>query len=401
MTDKTPTPVSGIDGSAEPSDADLDALIADFGPTQGMRADSRDLSMNKLRALIRCSIARFGTRPAAEPPVIAAPVEAKRKKLLCRVINQAVETGVIDDADALFLINARFSPTLAEPAQQDTEESRCGNCGCVASEASMFLHEHDEEGDWFCSEECRDQHEELGCPHEHHNGYRHPKEAARLIACENVLRSLASYLGCGGYNAPEVDAAVFEEKIRYGIDSFATPPAEKQAAPSGEDFPYDRTFRAIQAATKLENGGTAIGVSVKAFQAEWDRLASQQSERQVLANVLALARVKWGNLDADANKVFAEAEAILAGQQSERPAPARFSCHLERDFGKAPCDHDCGKLRCMYPSKPAPAGQAVELRMALKRIAALDSYGPAAGEIARAALAASQAERPAVKEDKA
>jgi hypothetical protein len=36
-----------------------------------------------------------------------------------------------------------------------------------------------------------------------------------------------------------------------------------------EPFPYDRTFRAIQVATKLENGGTAIGVSVVAFRDAW------------------------------------------------------------------------------------------------------------------------------------
>ena len=34
--------------------------------------------------------------------------------------------------------------------------------------------------------------------------------------------------------------------------------------------------------------------------------------RQSLADVLTLARLKWGNLDADANKVFKHAEALLA-----------------------------------------------------------------------------------------
>jgi hypothetical protein len=35
-----------------------------------------------------------------------------------------------------------------------------------------------------------------------------------------------------------------------------------------EDFPYDRTFRAIAAATKIEGAG--IGVSVKAFIEAWN-----------------------------------------------------------------------------------------------------------------------------------
>ena len=110
-------------------------------------------------------------------------------------------------------------------------ESQCANCGKVASEAKSCISEFPEEGEWFCSNECHEQHGELGCPHEHHNGYRHPKEAARLIACEAVLRSLASYVGNGGYNAPEVDAAVFEAKIRGGIDRLAALAPSQPAAP--------------------------------------------------------------------------------------------------------------------------------------------------------------------------
>lgn len=36
---------------------------------------------------------------------------------------------------------------------------------------------------------------------------------------EQALRSLASFVGSGGYNAPTVDAAEFEAKIREGIDT--------------------------------------------------------------------------------------------------------------------------------------------------------------------------------------
>jgi hypothetical protein len=34
----------------------------------------------------------------------------------------------------------------------------------------------------------------------------------------DALRALASYVGAGGYNAPDVDPAEFERKIRWGID---------------------------------------------------------------------------------------------------------------------------------------------------------------------------------------
>lgn len=42
--------------------------------------------------------------------------------------------------------------------------------------------------------------------------------AERIDALEAALRSLACYLSVGGYNADAVDPAVFEQKIRDGID---------------------------------------------------------------------------------------------------------------------------------------------------------------------------------------
>jgi hypothetical protein len=43
-------------------------------------------------------------------------------------------------------------------------------------------------------------------------------ESRRLVECEDVLRSLASWLGVGGFNAPTVDPQEFEKKIRWGVD---------------------------------------------------------------------------------------------------------------------------------------------------------------------------------------
>lgn len=47
----------------------------------------------------------------------------------------------------------------------------------------------------------------------------HPTMAPieRLRSCEDVLRSLASFLEAGGYNAPYVDPKVFHDKIMWGI----------------------------------------------------------------------------------------------------------------------------------------------------------------------------------------
>lgn len=93
-------------------------------------------------------------------------------------------------------------------------QNLCSNCGA----AGASVDDGDPEGEIYCSQECQDQHDALGCPHETHNGFRHPLEARRLIECEDVLRSLASWLGAGGYNAPTVDPKVFEEKIRWGVE---------------------------------------------------------------------------------------------------------------------------------------------------------------------------------------
>ena len=40
---------------------------------------------------------------------------------------------------------------------------------------------------------------------------------ARAEKAEEALRSLASFVGAGGYNADKVDAGVFEQKIHWGI----------------------------------------------------------------------------------------------------------------------------------------------------------------------------------------
>jgi hypothetical protein len=48
-------------------------------------------------------------------------------------------------------------------------------------------------------------------------------------SAEDVLRSLAAYVGNGGYNAPVVDPAVFERKIRQGIDDIIEVEANRRA----------------------------------------------------------------------------------------------------------------------------------------------------------------------------
>lgn len=80
-------------------------------------------------------------------------------------------------------------------------------------------------------------------------------EVARR-ACEpyeDVLRSLACSLGAGGYNALTVDPAVFEQKIRWGIDQL-TRPAQTEQQPTVKDC---LTVQPIAYAVFADNGNVA------------------------------------------------------------------------------------------------------------------------------------------------
>lgn len=72
----------------------------------------------------------------------------------------------------------------------DNKQSQCANCGITADRAEGSIQYGDEE--WVCSNRCYDQHDELGCPMETHDGYRHPGETekflARIAELEAVVR---------------------------------------------------------------------------------------------------------------------------------------------------------------------------------------------------------------------
>ena len=67
----------------------------------------------------------------------------------------------------------------------------------------------------------------------------------------DALRSLASYVGAGGYNAPTVDPDKFEAKVRWGIDNLL---AAAPKAPEGREWPDDEIVAAWNWCE--ENGGT-------------------------------------------------------------------------------------------------------------------------------------------------
>jgi hypothetical protein len=63
--------------------------------------------------------------------------------------------------------------------------------------------------------------------------YAEPPASVQAEEYSDALRSLASYVGCGGYNANDpIDEKVFEEKIRYGIDLLLATQAQTTAMDS-------------------------------------------------------------------------------------------------------------------------------------------------------------------------
>jgi hypothetical protein len=67
----------------------------------------------------------------------------------------------------------------------------------------------------------------------------------RADAAEDVLRSLASWLSVGGYNAPTVNAEDFEKRIRWGVDMLL--------APHLESFGIVAAAKALDALPNVEN----------------------------------------------------------------------------------------------------------------------------------------------------
>lgn len=61
----------------------------------------------------------------------------------------------------------------SEPQTGGEKKSRrCANCGATATEAKSCIAGDD--GEWFCSVECYDEHERVGCPFETGVEYRRP-----------------------------------------------------------------------------------------------------------------------------------------------------------------------------------------------------------------------------------
>lgn len=69
-------PIEAPAAVARPSDPEIDALVMNIGPTEGIRRDSRDLTMDKLRVLVRRALATWGHVKVAPAALGDAPTDA-------------------------------------------------------------------------------------------------------------------------------------------------------------------------------------------------------------------------------------------------------------------------------------------------------------------------------------
>lgn len=91
----------------------------------------------------------------------------------------------------------------------------------------------------------------------------------RAEAAEDALRSLACWLGVGGYNPPTVDAATFERKIRAGVDDLIRVETARARGPQISDSEETALLRRVN---------KEFQDRAEAAEAERDRLAARVRE---------------------------------------------------------------------------------------------------------------------------
>lgn len=165
------------------------------------------------------------------------------------------------------------------PAQDEREECRCPADRRLVGEGCRVCNLED------------DIHQlafEVGDPAEDASGYWFDMESfnelvGKLLPLvrepyEDALRSLASYVGAGGYNAPTVDPAVFEQKIRWGIDQLTRPAqtdleresSDLRAQCGGMQMEIDE-LRAAQTAPQPEQSGLPLEPTEAMLDAYWEQ----------------------------------------------------------------------------------------------------------------------------------
>lgn len=148
---------------------------------------------------------------------------------------------------------------------------------------------------------------------------------ARVEAAEGALRSLASYVGNGGYNAPVVDAKEFRLKVVEGIDTLVSVEASRREALSLKYETACGTIRTMQA----EREGLMQRIHAQASERDEARVEMERVRKE-----LRERDTEDVEMVADANKLL-ETIATLTRERDE----ARRLHSVLHDVASGGCLH--------------------------------------------------------------
>jgi len=204
------------------------------------------------------------------------------------------------------------------------------------------------------------------------------QQTERAESYAETLRSIASYVGAGGYNADTVDAGVFEDRIRWGIRAIQGPliaaieraeAAEAELEKLAQQKPvaeYDGV-EFSRYTLRFTNGLLPVGtkfyvapvfdsaVEENRFQAEdLESLHMCLRDRNVPThNKIGQKLSAWGRVS------------LFAEMQNNRPAPAPAVSVVCKDCGQSWTDSTAHANLCVaemlrQDTKQAPAVQLVD-----------------------------------------
>jgi len=131
--------------------------------------------------------------------------------------------------------------TLTAAETESAFELRCANCGKLHVNGEGWIGGDYPDEEAFCSEACRGQHDELGCPSEGpHSGFRHPVETADLLALRAASETAQTASVATDDDQPEYTDSEFgflAEKLNEVADERkqVEVPAEPSAEPPEHD----------------------------------------------------------------------------------------------------------------------------------------------------------------------
>lgn len=201
------------------------------------------------------------------------------------------------------------------------------------------------------------------------------QQTERAESYAETLRSIASYVGAGGYNADTVDAGVFEDRIRWGIRAIQGPliaaieraeAAEAELEKLAQQKPvaeYDGV-EFSRYTLRFTNGLLPVGTKfyvAPVFDSAVEENRFQADDLESLHMCLRDRNVPTHNKIGQKLSAWGRVS-LFAEMQNNRPAPAphKGATHCD-DCGLTWLDDGLNPLRCPYckDAVPAPAVSVV------------------------------------------